>query len=988
VHLDLTFLTPGLAHQGDTLETQSLGGSETASVCLSRALARLGHHVQVFTTTNRPGNYDGVRYRPLDDFVKYATQAPHDVTIIQRTARPFSARMNSRLTVLWCHDLALGRQADEFRAALWNVDKITVLSDFMAQQYQQTYRLPEDADVLWRTRNGIDLDDFLVDVDAGISGLPPTARTWKHMADDGRTRDRFELVYGARWERGLDVLLDKILPALIAKEPRIHLTIAGYDNKVPHLSALYGQIQASIARFGQRITVLPPLTKRAYYARLASAGVYAYPTPSPANPAFAEISCITAMECQAAGLPIVSSARGALPETIAEGAGLLIGGAPLSTEYVEQFVDAVLGYVQHDGLFAAASDRGRRHAAKLDWRSVAEQWSEDLERFIVERNENPTRLVRHFIRRSDIMAARGMLEQVPAGAERDELETTISAWDFATTPDATREQYENIGRTHTDVFRQVPDETRFQMLEEWLRARPELHHILDYGCAHGGYAINLANRVGRDWVGIDIDRYSINWALRNRDSRLANPEATMDFRVGTSATMDLSDVPPFEAILAMEVLEHVPDPATVINQIERWAKADATVLLTVPFGPWEWMSYRTYPHRCHLWEFDLHDLRDLFGKKKDLKISVIPAGLCEPLGEPVGWHLVEYKVDGTPCGPIDMERKRRLQRPRQTISGVMIAGPGVEATLGWSLEGARDLVDEIVIGDCGMSELAKTIAATYGAKIVPASDPLKHGFETPRNEVLAHVSPASDWALMWDTDERIVGASNVNKYMRANLFNGYQVRQHNFACDNRNETVIPVRCFRLTPRAKDGKRLKFFGMIHEHPEYGINEGPGLVITWRDVNIAHLGYLTGEDQMQRFQRNAPLLRRDLEVYPDRKLQKHFLCRDHMSLAKWAFVGAGERMTAEVEAHCRVVVELYREHFLGQSNLMAIDTLQYYSQALALLGEGVTVTWSLTAGKDGNVEPGEPARARFADFEEAKREFDWRLRDAMAPFGEYW
>jgi glycosyltransferase involved in cell wall biosynthesis/SAM-dependent methyltransferase len=963
--LDLAFLVPGLPFTGDTLTKTGLGGSETAGLCLARALAAMGHHVGMFCNCDTPGTYDGVLYRPLADFGDYATSAPHDVTIVQRAPEIFAARMNSRLNILWCHDLAVGRRGDVFRTALWNVDKIAVLSEYMAGQYKDVYGVPDD--VLWRTRNGIDLSLFQ---------RPAAAQ-----------RDRHRLVFGARPERGLDVLLDRIFPTLLMKRPMLTLSIATYGNNVRHLLPFYEQCVGRAREFGPRVTMLPPLSKAEYYDTLLGAGVYVYPTPSPTAPAFAEISCITLMECMAAGLPVVSSRRGALPETLAPGAGVLIDGNPASDEYLEAFVDAVLRYVRDDDAWQAASDAGRQHAAGLDWAAVAEQWTEELTRFIVERNDSPSRLVRHLMRRSDIIAARQVVGahlagDAPAWATAAKAEID-AGWAFAESASGLQDQYEKVGQTHTDVFFGVPGEGRFQLLEQWMREHPQVARVLDYGCAHGSYTVNLANRVGREWVGVDIDKHSIRWAEHNRVERCTTPES-VQFRVGTHE-VDLSDQAPFDALVAFEVLEHVPDPTAVLDQLERWVEPDGYVLITVPYGPWEWMSYETYPHRCHLWEFDLHDLRDLFGKKKDLKISAMAAGPCQPLNEALGWHVIEYRVDGTPTGQIDMARKLRLQRPRQTVSAVLIGGPTTEATLAWALAPIRQLVDELIVGDCGLSDRARAICAEHKALVVPAADPLAHGFEAPRNDALAHAT--MDWVLWFDTDERLVGGEALNKYLRENIFNGYNIRQHNFSCDAPHEATLPVRCFRRRPR-EDGQAMRWVGMIHEHPEFGLNEGPGRTIILRDVHLAHLGYLTGEDQVARFHRNLPLLLRDREVYPDRKLQKHFLCRDHIQLAKWAAQKSQGVITAEIEAHCREVLRIYREHFLGKGTYLNADSLQYYSTALRMLGEGVEVAWVVGAAKDEGVAVGEPMRVRFASIEEAEAEILFAVRETMKPYVSPW
>ena len=959
--LDLVMLVPGLPFQGDTLAKKSLGGSETAGLCVARELAALGHRVVVFSNTDAPGIYDGVTYRHAGEFGAYATQAPHDVTVIQRAPEAFAARMASRLNVLWCHDLALLRQAAHFKAVLWNVDKVAVVSRYMAEQYREVYGVPPE--VLWATRNGIDLELF--------DGL------------EGRPRDRRALMYAARPERGIDVLLRDIFPALLKEEPGLTLRVACYDNAVEHLRDFYGQVDAMIRGFGDRAVFLGPLTKRKLYEEMASAGVYVYPTPSPTMPMFREVSCLSAMEAQAAGLPFVSSRSGALPETLAEGAGALIDGEPWTPEYRGAFCTAVLRYVRDDAAWDEASAIGRVRAQSLTWRSVAAEWSATFQRLITERNASPHRLVHHFVRRSDIMAAREVL----AGLDDDHasgLKKRIERdWGFSRTGAAFRQHYETIGQTHTDVFAQVPQEPRFGLLERWLRAHPDAERILDFGCAHGGYAVNMANRVGREWVGVDVDKHSIEWAERNRTTRATTPSA-LRFVVGDH-DVDLSGEAPFDALLLFEVLEHVPDPTVVIDQLERWVKPDGYVLITVPYGPWEWMSYETYPHRCHLWEFDAHDVLDLFGKKKKRQIQAMPGGTCEALGEPLGWHVIEYRVNGTPAGRIDMERKLRLQRPRETVSALLIAGgPNAEEQLHWCLRSLKSVADEIVIGDTGMNAEARRIAAQYRARIVPARNPIEHGFEASRNDALA--ACRMDWVLWIDTDEKLIDPQKLTKYLRANLFSGYSIRQHHFACDTVWKPDLPVRCFRRAPRA-DGKAMQWYGMIHEHPEYALNEGPGTVVVLSDVHIAHTGYLVESGRRKRFGRNWPLLQRDIAKYPDRLLQKHFICRDNILLCQWELQQNGGAVTPEVRARCEEVKRLYREHFLGKGNYLNTDTLTYYSAALAILGEGVEVAFAIGASRDGAV-PGQPVTARFISAEEAEREIVWRTRDAVGACASPW
>ena len=954
IPLDITLMAGGMPFAGDTLAQKSLGGSETAALCVARELGALGHRVTVFSN-GKPGNYGSVIYRPLGDWSQYAQTIPHDLAIVQRIPEAFQQRLASRLNLLWCHDLALGRAVAPFRGILWNVDKVMVVSQFMAQQYREVYGL---GDELWVTRNGIDLKT--------VEDARQTVTT---------PRNRKTLVYSARPERGLDVLLSTIFPQLLAKDPELRLHLCSYDHSTPQMQPFYRQIDAIVTGYGEKVKFLGHLTKAHLYAEYLTSGVYVYPTPSPTQAMFSEVSCISAMEAQACGLPIVTTARGALPETIAPDAGRLIDGDPMSAEYHNAFIEAVLRYINDDGAFEKASQAGHARAQSLDWAAVAKEWETKIGEWLEENRGSPHTVAMHFIRRSDIVAAKAVIKDLtdPLGHS---IKTHLSdAWAFVEQPDGFRQQYESIGKTHTDVFAASPTEPRFQILEQWFRARPELHRILDFGCAHGSYAVNMANHIGREWVGVDIDRHSIDWAERNRRTRATTP-ASMKFLVGDEH-VDLSGEQPFDCLLAMELLEHVPDAGVAIDAMERWIRPGGMIFISVPYGPWEYLSFDTYPHRAHIWEYDFHDLREMFGAKKNMHVDTMPYALEERTGEPLGWHLITWEVDGTKSGQIDLARKLMLQRPRQSVSALIVVGPGAEETLLWCLNSLKDVADEYVIADTGMSDEAWRIVRKFRARVVPAHDPLAHGFESPRNDGLAECR--CDWVLWIDSDEKLVEPEKIHKYLRANCFNGYSIRQHHFACDTTFKPDLPIRLFRRAPYR--GKSLRFFGMIHEHPELGLNEGPGMSIVLSDVHIAHVGYLIESGRRKRFSRNYPLLQRDIATYPDRLLQKHFMCRDNMLLATYELQQNGGLVTDTVRARCLETIDLWRKYFRGKAGYMNADTISYYSDANRILQQGFEFKFEFAAGKDGTPPNGSgPTTYRFATMEDLQTEMAWRSQDA--------
>ena len=212
------------------------------------------------------------------------------------------------------------------------------------------------------------------------------------------------IAFTSRPERGMDIVLEETFPRLLREDPDLRLYLAGYANYPDFLRPLYDKCQRLIDRFAGRVRHLGPLSKQDLYKLYKTAALYIYPTD------FEEISCITAMECMAVGLPIVASDLAALTETVAPGAGILIGhpaegGKAIEAAagktpvgqadgswripgvemydprkgardpgFQEAFVRACLRLLRDPEAWAAASLAGREAARVLDWDGVAAEW--------------------------------------------------------------------------------------------------------------------------------------------------------------------------------------------------------------------------------------------------------------------------------------------------------------------------------------------------------------------------------------------------------------------------------------------------------------------------------------------------------------------------------------------------------------------------------------------------------------------------------------
>jgi glycosyltransferase involved in cell wall biosynthesis len=353
--LDLVFYT-GLGPEPwnpETAKQHGIGGSETAVIEMSRRLASFGHRVRVFGDCLRngkalEGSFDGVHYL---DHSKYR-DIGCDVLVSSRRPEMMDASYNVKWkhSVLWVHDIHCGNSLTQERAA--KIDRILTLSEWHRGHVLQRYPFLYPAQVQ-RTRNGIDLARF----------------------DKNVERNPHRAVYSSSPDRGLQTAIE-IWPRVRQRVPDAELHVYyGFENWEPFADDAQKLTIAHLKKmlkdheqYGVVYHGRTPQDKLA--EEFLKSGVWCYPTW------FAETSCITAMEAQAAGLRMITNPIAALNETVGE-RGTLVAGDWLEEGFKGRFTTAVIDALLKEG----DSDRKdlQRYAGEhFSWGTIAQEWDEML----------------------------------------------------------------------------------------------------------------------------------------------------------------------------------------------------------------------------------------------------------------------------------------------------------------------------------------------------------------------------------------------------------------------------------------------------------------------------------------------------------------------------------------------------------------------------------------------------------------------------------
>ncbi len=941
--------TAGIPFNGDTIKTKSLGGSETAAYYMAKELAALGHRVTHFTNSQEAGTFDGVKYEwvgdlsndaPLGDrFTFYAENTPHDVLIIQRDPRAFARKYASKLNYWWVHDIAQVRNKGAAVGQLWNVDRILCVSEFHKAQLCKAWDI--DPGIVTAITNGVDLALFTAAPNKKMEAVLSKAAGKSHR-----------LVYSSRPERGLANLVDEggIMEKL-AGEP-YHLFVCGYDNTTPDMREFYEHLWARCEAL-PNVTNLGALTKVELAQLMRTSDAVVYPT------SFEEVSCITAMECMAAGTLLISSDWAALPETCKDSGSILL---PLKNGEpdVDLFVSAIKEFV---GRLVPYSKSQTDAGARYSWDNAANAVLRDIAATFAQAND--ISLLHHFMRHSDIAAFDAMTAQPDAPETLSSLlkierNMAYKFYDDDTFSEHYKAYYQyekDRGVIYGKEGDFVTKSSRYLCVASIIADLPDGSTVLDYGCAHGHYTNNLAKQFPKlKFVGADIAQSNIDiaqgWAT---DDGIENVEfLNGECRGRTLVVNSLLPFPPegyrtFDAVIAAEVIEHVANPQALIDGLAAMLNAKGKMIITTPYGSWEAQGYREQGYwRAHLHHLERADIVEMVGHHPGFRIMAAPAGRSK-FASVLGSYIYSFNKPTEPSRAIKLQRKLAETMPDQTVTACLIV-KDAEADILKCLMAVAPFVQEVVIGiDASSSDKTQDIIRDYAKTqlLVPFNiftipKVSETGFAAARNATIMRAT--CDWVMWIDSDEVLIGGERMQQYLRHNTYNGYAVKQHHLSMEPMKviKVDLPCRLFR------NHIGVKFFGIVHEHPELVLNEGLGPVSMMPGVEILHLGYQNEMVRRQRFDRNIDLLIRDRKENPERVLGKFLWIRDLAQMCQYdAEAGKVDKETFMGRAHEGVA--LWRDLLATGNNRITVDALPYYSLLVEILGGGFDFSFKVAASK---------------------------------------
>lgn len=332
-----------------SLEQRPLGGTETGLIRVAEILEQRGYEVTVFTAHKTPPA-SKPRYLPSNSLNEGFSC---DVYIAVQEWMAIFAPVRCRQIMYWTGD-----GSEQFlnfglgdRRSREKIDLLLTASTWHREDLCRASGFPIKKTFV--VGNGVHLPFY----------------------EKGFARNRKRLIYTSAPYRGL-ALVPQLYSELLSRIADLELTVISgfeiYDRDLPFQGAELQGTKEILSRLQMLsgCVVKRNMTQRQLAEEYLQAGLFFYPNTA------RETCCITALEAQAAGCPVVTSRLGALEETVGDG-GIVISGEPGSSQYNHDFLEAAERLLSDQDYWQKFSNCAQKRIREnYSWERVADRFEE------------------------------------------------------------------------------------------------------------------------------------------------------------------------------------------------------------------------------------------------------------------------------------------------------------------------------------------------------------------------------------------------------------------------------------------------------------------------------------------------------------------------------------------------------------------------------------------------------------------------------------
>jgi glycosyltransferase involved in cell wall biosynthesis len=320
-------------YDGTYLETRPLGGTESAVIQFTRAMARRGHDITAYTNCAAPIEHQGVRWVPLS----HPKPKTCDLYIACQHPRLFGLVPRPKRLVVW-----VLWQPNEFKhykrlPAMWWYRPTPV---FTSQHQVDIY-----SPVLPRLQSPIVIHSGLPDDIRGLAPLPSPPPP--------------EAIFASNPQRNLNALVRIWAERILPRRPDAWLHVYGVHDVKPGedpwqvWSDLLPADVPAAAR--SSIIIHPTVPRDEIMAAVRRSRVMLYLGHK------VEAFCFALAEAQAMGVPCVVAPVAAVPERVVDGVTGFVHADP------QKFADAALSLLTDDELWRRQHEAALKLQQGLSW---------------------------------------------------------------------------------------------------------------------------------------------------------------------------------------------------------------------------------------------------------------------------------------------------------------------------------------------------------------------------------------------------------------------------------------------------------------------------------------------------------------------------------------------------------------------------------------------------------------------------------------------